>query len=1328
MNASKIIRLIPSICLVALAACGDSGDGSPKGTEFTLSYSASAGGSITGESAQTVVEGEDGSPVTAVADVGHAFEAWSDGVLAPTRAETNVRANLSVTAQFTPNQYTLSYLAGEGGGITGEATQTVAHGQSGSPVTATPDEGFRFNRWSDGLGTADRSDTNVTSDLTVTAEFVAADAELDQFTLTYLAGAGGTIDGVSPQIVDEGASGSAVLAVPDEGYAFVGWSDGSVENPRADSAVTDDLTVTANFGLVQLSLTYLAGPGGSISGSASQFVDYGESGAPVTAVPDVGYVFHRWSDGLGSASRTDENVTSDLTVTAEFVEDDVVIVQHTLTYAAGPGGSISGTSPQIVNEGSNGSAVTAVPEFGYHFVEWSDGSTQNPRTDTNVTEDVSVTASFAINVYTLTYDAAYGGELFGDVVQMVTHGGSGTYVNAVATVDGYHFTGWSDGVTLADRQDANVVADLHATAGFARYEYTLTYQATLGGSIEGVLEQVVPHGESGTPVTAIPDAGYVFVKWSDDVTTATRVEVDVTQSRSFFAEFEAIPGQFTLSYSAGEGGSILGDAEQLVEERTNGTAVTAVPDIGYEFVQWSDGSSQNPRTDTDVQADIAVEATFQRMQYWVTYTRSDLEAGYITPGTAFLVYHGDDVPMVTAVANDGFAFVQWSDGLTSPTRQDLEVTGPLTFEAQFVTNPIRTLTYVAGPGGSIAGELVQAGPTGMLGTEVTAMPDEGHQFTGWSDGVTMEWRTDAFPAEDATLTAEFELLQYNVFVGPSTAGVSLSPTGNLSVDHGTALEITATPSVGYRLDSITGCGGTQDGFTFTTAPITANCAVYAEASDVATPHSLVATPGIQSVTLSWSELPQSDAESFNVYYATEPGFDATNYQTKADGTKITGVISPHVISGLDADVTYHFVVTAIVPLGESAPSNEASATPTGPVSVRPPLNDTGIVFCGAATSGNASPCLGTEPEGQDAHHGRDLPIEAAANLRVGSGHAGFRFSKVSNGGAGLSEDAQLGASVDEWGCTRDNVTGLVWEVKRDDAGDLRHHGHRYTWYDTNSPDGNPGALGTTLSCVDTLGGAACNTENYVFAVNAAGLCGHSDWRLPTAEELESVVDYSREAPAIDTYFFPHAPGTQTWTRNPSASSTDNAWFVHFEFGRVNDASTRGAAHAVRLVRGPAPMDEALTRYEPMGVNGEIVRDLVTGLEWQRCSVGQTWNASTHRCDGTAATFNRADAAAQTADGGFRAPTLHELKTLVYCSSSPAHLRIGKTDNDACPAASVSPTIFDPAFPDTPSSMYWTNTNHPDLSVFWRVWFENGSVAGSDVTNLFPVRLVRPVAP
>ena len=68
---------------------------------------------------------------------------------------------------------------------------------------------------------------------------------------------------------------------------------------------------------------------------------------------------------------------------------------HALVYFAGDNGSVNGTSTQEIVDGENGDSVEAVADEGYHFVNWNDESTDNPRQDTAVTSDISVTANFA---------------------------------------------------------------------------------------------------------------------------------------------------------------------------------------------------------------------------------------------------------------------------------------------------------------------------------------------------------------------------------------------------------------------------------------------------------------------------------------------------------------------------------------------------------------------------------------------------------------------------------------------------------------------------------------------------------------------------------------------------------------------------------------------------------------------------------------------------------------------------------------------------------------------------------------------------------------------
>ena len=356
----------------------------------TLTYTAGAGGTISGTVIQTVPYGGSGTAVTAVPNTGYHFVTWSDGVTTVARTDSGIVGNVTASATFAANTYQLHYTAGTGGTLGGTINQTVPYGGSGTAVTAVPNTGYHFVGWSDGLLTAARTDSSVAANITVAAVFAVTAP--DTRTLTYTAGVGGTIVGTSPQTVSVDGNGTLVTAVPNTGYHFVSWSDGSTIAARTDTVVKADLLVSAVFAVNTYALTYTAGSGGTISGTVIQTVPYGGSGTAVTAVPNTGYHFVRWSDGSTTAARTDSGVVANIAVSATFAVD--TIDTYTLTYTAGAGGTIVGTSPQTVSPGGSGSPVTAVPNTGYRFVSWSDGSTTAARTDTNVTGNLSVTATF----------------------------------------------------------------------------------------------------------------------------------------------------------------------------------------------------------------------------------------------------------------------------------------------------------------------------------------------------------------------------------------------------------------------------------------------------------------------------------------------------------------------------------------------------------------------------------------------------------------------------------------------------------------------------------------------------------------------------------------------------------------------------------------------------------------------------------------------------------------------------------------------------------------------------------------------------------------------
>jgi hypothetical protein len=140
---------------------------------------------------------------------------------------------------------------------------------------------------------------------------------------------------------------------------------------------------------------------------------------------------------------------------------------------------------------------------------------------------------------------------------------------------------------------------------------------------------------------------------------------------------------------------------------------------------------------------------------------------------------------------------------------------------------------------------------------------------------------------------------------------------------------------------------------------------------------------------------------------------------------------------------------------------------------------------------------------------------------------------------------------------RDNVTGLVWEVKTDDGG-IHDKDNIYRWGGKTAIgyDAKPRFGSDWYSDWDSL----------IEGSNNATLCGFTDWRVPVREELRSIVDYSRTKPAIDTNYFPNTPSSRYWTSSPNAGNHRDAWNFDFSNGNDNLISRFGDIH-VRLVRG-----------------------------------------------------------------------------------------------------------------------------------------------------------------
>jgi hypothetical protein len=258
----------------------------------------------------------------------------------------------------------------------------------------------------------------------------------------------------------------------------------------------------------------------------------------------------------------------------------------------------------------------------------------------------------------------------------------------------------------------------------------------------------------------------------------------------------------------------------------------------------------------------------------------------------------------------------------------------------------------------------------------------------------------------------------------------------------------------------------------------------------------------------------------------------------------------------------------------------------------------------------------------------------------------------------------IGAS--SWAMVRDDVTGLIWEVKTGD-GTIHDKDDRYTWQAAQ--------------------------DEFIAQLNSDNFGGHSDWRLPSAQELCSIVNKGTASPAVDTDFFPNTvPSAIYLTSTSDSVDTDNLWPVYFRHGYISKVGKINSNH-VRAVRG------AQKNTNLMIDNGDgTVTDTNSGLMWQQAEAGHmSWQEALAYCE----------ALELAGYDDWRLPNYNELLSIVDYE---------KTE---------FPSIDTDFFPDAIAFDYWSSTTYVvDTSKAWNVQFNGGSVYEDGKSGNNYVRAVR----
>ena len=625
---------------------------------------------------------------------GYTFDGWDS------TATTMPASDLTITAQWTVNQYTLTFHDGYSGNISSELVDYGSTIVYPSDPTRT---GYTFDGWDSTATTMPAHDVTITAQWTV-----------NQYTLTFHDGYSGNI---SSELVDYGST----IVYPSDptrtGYTFDGWDSTATTMPASD------LTITAQWTVNQYTLTFHDGYSGNIS---SELVDYGSTIVYPSDPTRTGYTF----DGWDSTATT--MPASDLTITAQWT-----VNQYTLTFHDGYSGNISSG---LVDYGSTIVYPSDPTRTGYTFDGWDSTATTMPASD------LTITAQWTVNQYTLTFHDGYSGNISSGLVDY----GSTIVYPSDPTRTGYTFDGWDSTATTMP------ASDLTITAQWTVNQYTLTFHDGYSGNISS---ELVDYGSTIVYPSDPTRTGYTFDGWDSTATTMPASDLTITAQWTV--------NQYTLTFHDGYSGNI---SSELVDYGSTIVYPSDPTRTGYTFDGWDSTATTMPASDLTITAQWTVN------QYTLTF--HDGYSGNISSG---LVDYGSTIVYPSDPTRTGYTFDGWDSTATTMPASDLTIT------AQWTVNQY-TLTFHDGYSGNISSGLVDYGSTIVYPSDPTRT---GYTFDGWDSTAT------TMPASDLTITAQWTVNQYTLTFHDGYSG-------NISsglVDYGSTIVYPSDPTrTGHTFD------------------------------------------------------------------------------------------------------------------------------------------------------------------------------------------------------------------------------------------------------------------------------------------------------------------------------------------------------------------------------------------------------------------------------------------------------------------------------------------------------------------------------------------------
>ena len=774
---------------------------------YTVTYDFAGGG----ESVSEQVEEDGLAPAKEGTRTGYTFSGWTAGETAWDFEASVVTGDITLTAVWTANTYSVTFDAA--GGEETEGVEVTFGSAAQLPVPER--SGYTFTGWQkeDGTAVSDAAgavgEWNIAEDVSLTASWSVV-----TYDVTYNNVEGATHSNPATYTVEDVAV--SLQDAAKTGYTFLGWysdAEFAQEVSEIDTSACEDVELWARWEVITYTATFVNSDGtvGTVD------FDIEDTALSEPAVPQrTGYT-GTWEDY--------EIKAEDLTINAVYTP-----ITYDITYENTKGAA--NNNPATYNIETATITLADITSPGYTFEGWFIGEEKVESIELGSYGDITLTAKWAVITYNITYiyddtmgDLAEGAQL----KSTYTIEEQFEFTPLVCHTTGYNFAGWFTQKDLGTGEQVTGVSlgstgDITVYAQWGLEVYSIFYRGTEGAENSNPVTYTI---ESETfTIAPLSRAGYNFLGWfeADGETPAqTTVSTGSYGDLEFYAKWqvvgytitynmydgewegEASPAAYTIEesvtftdlaregyffagwYSLAEGGELTtgialgstgnvtvyarwinfdpkGGSEINYEMEYSSSGLTKPEDPSkdyYDFGGWFTDESFEDEFDFSLpERSLTLYAKWIPTEYAITYVLDGGTNNAANPAT----YNVEESVTFAAPSKVGHTFNGWysTPEFTSAPIEGIEAGshGAVTVYASFSINSY-TISFDTNEGTSVA-DIEQ-----YYGTDVTRPADPartGYSFGGWfsDSALRTPYVFTTMPAEDITVYAKWNVITYDI--------------------------------------------------------------------------------------------------------------------------------------------------------------------------------------------------------------------------------------------------------------------------------------------------------------------------------------------------------------------------------------------------------------------------------------------------------------------------------------------------------------------------------------------------------------------------------------